>query len=61
MISIAAATPDVARLASATLTPGPASRSPITKTISASTLGWMNVAIRTSAPLACTVEASTGP
>jgi len=30
-------------------------------TISASSLGWMNLASGSSAPLAYTVEASTGP
>src|ERR1700728_2431968 len=43
MISIDAATPAVARLASATLTPGPASRSPSTNTISGSSRGWVNL------------------
>ena len=58
---IDAATPAVARLASATLTPGPASRSPSTNTISASIRGWMNLASGTAAPLEYTVDASTGP
>ena len=56
-----AATPAVARLASATLTPGPASRSPSTNPISASILGWMNRDSATCPPLGYTVEASTGP
>ena len=50
-----------ARLAPATLTPGPASRSPSTNPISASIIGWMNLRSGTRAPLGYTVEASTGP
>ena len=49
-ISMAAAAPAMARWASVTVTPGPASRSPSTKTISASILGWMNRLSEISSP-----------
>ena len=41
-ISMAATAPAIAACACVTVTPGPSSRSPITKTISASILGAMN-------------------
>ena len=49
-ISTDAATPATARAAWVTETPGPSSRSPRTKTISASIFGWMNRESGTESP-----------
>ena len=51
-ISTAAVIPAIARRASSTLTPGPASGEPSTKAISASIFGWMNADTGTASPSA---------
>ena len=51
-ISTAAVIPAIARRASSTLTPGPASGEPSTKAISASIFGWMNADTGTESPSA---------